>query len=174
MPRVMMVTGGGRSGKSSFALGLASPYGRKIFIATAEAFDDEMRERIRKHREERGETFDTLEAPLDLAGAISQAGKNADFILVDCLTVWLGNIMHHESQNPESSPRIESLFAILADPPCDIAVVTNELGLGIIPGDKISRIFRDACGRVNQRLAQISNDVHFVVSGIPLKIKGDS
>ncbi len=172
MSRIIMVTGGGRSGKSSFALDLAMKYQNRIFIATAEPFDDEMRGRINRHKDERGKLFNTVEEPLGLADALRNLKPETEVVLIDCLTVWLGNIMHHYGTEAENSEQVKAFLDVMRKPPCNIIAVTNEVGSGIIPGDKLSRIFRDSAGRINQSLAKIADEVYLIVSGLPLKLKG--
>ncbi len=171
--KVLLVTGGGRSGKSRYALQRADAYARKGFVATAEAFDDEMRLRIDKHREERGGRYLTVEAPLALAEAITSLAGRADVAVVDCLTVWLGNLMHHHGSVADQTPRaLEQLLKLLADPPLDVILVTNEVGLGIIPGDPLTRSYRDMAGIMNQRVAAVADEVALVVCGLPMMLKG--
>jgi len=171
MPRVTLLTGGGRSGKSAHALRLAEPFARKAFIATAEAFDDEMRARIARHKEERDARFLTIEEPLDLAGAIRGLEGRADVVIVDCLTVWLGNLMHHRGPERAHYDEIEELLAVLATPPCEVILVTNEVGMGIVPIDAMTRRYRDLAGIINQRVAARADAVVLMVSGIPMVIK---
>jgi len=170
-PKVLLVTGGGRSGKSSYALQRASGYPRRGFVATAEAFDDEMRRRIEKHQAERGNQFETVEAPVALADGIRSLAGRADVVIVDCLTVWLGNLMYKGRVHNGQSGELDDLLALLADPPLDIILVTNEVGLGIIPGDAMSREYRDLAGLVNQRVAAAADEVVLVVCGLPLTLK---
>ena len=168
----MLVTGGGRSGKSRYALERASAYGRKGFVATAEAFDDEMRLRIVKHQAERGDAFRTVEASVDLAGGIRSLAGEADVVVVDCLTVWLGNLMHKQAPMIDGIPdALAHLLDLLADPPMEVILVTNEVGLGIIPGDAMSREYRDLAGIMNQRVAVVADEVVLVVCGLPLVLK---
>ncbi len=170
--KISMVTGGARSGKSSFALGLAMKYGQKVFLATSEAFDSEMRERIRLHREERGKDFITVEEPLKLGTAFKNIPKGTEVVLLDCITVWLGNLMHHYGADFRKQPEISDFLDALKNPPCSVIAVTNEVGSGIVPGDPLSRAFRDQAGRINQSVAAIADEVYLVVSGIPMKLKG--
>ncbi len=170
--KVLLVTGGGRSGKSRYALERASGYGRKGFVATAEAFDDEMRLRIAKHQAERGDAFRTVEAPVALADGIRSLTGEADVVVVDCLTVWLGNLMHKQVTMVDGIPdALAHLLELLADPPMDVILVTNEVGLGIIPGDAMTREYRDLAGIMNQRVAAVADEVVLVVCGLPLKLK---
>lgn len=168
---VTLLTGGGRSGKSTEALRRAAPYTRKAFVATAVACDDEMRDRITRHRRERGEGFITIEEPVDLAGAIRGLAGRADVAIVDCLTIWLANVMHYRGYDRSDYDEIDGFIGVLATPPCDLIIVTNEVGMGIIPMDPMTRRYRDWAGIVNQRVAAAAGTVILMVSGIPVMVK---
>lgn len=169
--KLTLITGGARSGKSNFALELSDPYDVRTFIATAEAIDDEMTERIRRHKEERKGNFTTIEEPLDLAGVITGLPKGNGVALIDCMTVWLGNLMHYENADREDAPSIKAFLNALSTPPCDMVIVTNEVGLGIVPPDAMSRLFRDLAGFVNRKVAEVADEVYLVVCGLPLRLK---
>ena len=171
MKRITLVTGGSRSGKSKHALELAASYNNKAFIATAEATDDEMRARIERHRRERDPSFRTWEEPIDLVVALKSLPGNTEVAVVDCLTVWLGNLFYREKINNETCPEIEAFLGILEAPPCHLILVTNEVGMGVIPADAATRLFRDTAGSINQILAELAHEVIFSVSGIPLRVK---
>ncbi|MEI6757810.1 MAG: bifunctional adenosylcobinamide kinase/adenosylcobinamide-phosphate guanylyltransferase [Chlorobium sp.] len=171
MSKVIYVTGGARSGKSSFALKLAAPYCNRLFLATAEPFDEEMQRRIAKHREERKEQFATVEEPLFLERSLRQLPPGTDVVLLDCLTVWTGNLMHHLESDGEIDRRIEHFLEALVDPPCDIILVSNEVGMGIVPENAMARRFRDIAGIVNQRVASMATEAWLLCSGLPLKLK---
>lgn len=171
MSSVTLLTGGSRSGKSRYALEIASHYTHKAFIATAEPFDDEMQLRVSRHKEERGPNFITIEEPVDLAGAIRALPVDTEVAVVDCLTVWVGNLMYKFGDEEDSYPQIDDLLQALQSPPCDIVLVTNEVGMGIIPDNAVSRKFRDLAGSLNQRVASVADKVIITVSGIPLVLK---
>ena len=171
MKSITLVTGGSRSGKSKHALELAASYNNKAFIATAEATDDEMRARIERHRRERDPSFRTWEEPIDLVVALKSLPGNTEVAVVDCLTVWLGNLFYREKINNETCPEIEAFLGILEAPPCHLILVTNEVGMGVIPADTATRLFRDTAGSINQILAELAHEVIFSVSGIPMRIK---
>lgn len=168
MTRVTLVLGGARSGKSRFAEGLARGFdGPRTYIATAEPFDAEMRQRIDRHREQRAaDGWATVEAPLDPAAAIRAAEGS---VLLDCVTVWLGNLMHHER---EIEPAMEGLCAALEAARHPVVLVSNEVGLAIVPENALARRFRDAQGILNQKLATVADQVFFVAAGLPLRLKG--
>jgi adenosylcobinamide kinase/adenosylcobinamide-phosphate guanylyltransferase len=165
-----LVLGGARSGKSRYAetVIMASPP-PWIYIATAEPFDDEMRARIGEHKGRRGEEWQTVDAPTDLAGAIEDAPRDRT-VLVDCLTLWLKNLMFRKI-NIEMA--IENLEAALAEREAPTVLVSNEVGFGIVPDNAEARRFRDLQGRLNQRIAAMAGRVVLVVAGIPMLVKGE-
>jgi adenosylcobinamide kinase / adenosylcobinamide-phosphate guanylyltransferase len=172
---VILLTGGARSGKSTRALELAAKVsGQKYFIATAEAGDEEMGRRIEIHRRQRDDSFITIEAPLNLATAIKSLPTNAEIAIIDCLTIWTSNLMQLHADQPEdqSFPETDEFLKILGNPPCPLIVVSNELGLGIVPANPLARRFRDVAGRLNQQVAALADQVEFLVSGLPLTLKG--
>jgi adenosylcobinamide kinase/adenosylcobinamide-phosphate guanylyltransferase len=162
-----LVLGGARSGKTGYALRTAEARGGSlVMIATAEALDAEMAARIARHRADRGPRWRTLEAPLDLAGALGAVG-DSEIAVVDCLTLWLSNLIHAERDLERETDR---LVAALGGR--EVALVSNEVGLGIVPDNELARRFRDAAGRLNQRLAAVADRVVFIAAGLPLVIKG--
>ncbi|MBV8200445.1 MAG: bifunctional adenosylcobinamide kinase/adenosylcobinamide-phosphate guanylyltransferase [Acidobacteria bacterium] len=206
---ITLVTGGARSGKSRHALDLAAGSARRVFIATAEAFDDEMRERSRLHRQQRAESFACIEEPVDLAGALRRLPGDTGIAVVDCLTVWLGNLFHRlgsdrrdgrdrrdrrdgcdgrdgrdgcdrrdgrggcePASRLEDFPEIGAFLAALGTVPCPLVLVTNEVGLGIIAPDPLTRAFVEVAGRLNQEVAARAERVVLVVCGLPLVLKG--
>src|SRR6266852_4945754 len=228
-PRLVLIIGGARSGKSSFAEQLAASSGRPVaFIATATADDNEMRERIARHRASRRRQWHTLEEPLDLSGAARRASELADVLLLDCVTLWLGNVLSQASKQHESAPihpanaasllpsgsgetqgelvlrtqagckekddkeeeveelslpgrlfdesalkEIEALLTVVKElaPGKTLIVVTNEVGLGIVPAYPLGRLYRDTLGYVNQQLARAADRVYLMVAGIAVDIK---
>ena len=171
MRRVIYVTGGARSGKSSYALRLAAGYEKRVFLATAEPFDDEMQSRIGKHREERGEQFVTIEEPLYPEQALRNLPAGTEVVLIDCLTVWAGNLMHFFEDESEIKKRMDSFLEALRRPPCDIILVSNEVGMGIVPENAMARKFRDIAGIVNQHVASIATEAYLLCSGLPIRLK---
>ncbi len=167
--RHVLVLGGARSGKTRRALAHADGAAEKIYVATAQAFDREMEDRIAAHKQERaGHGWRTVEAPLDLAAALStEAGTDAT-IVVDCLTLWLTNLMLGEHAIDTAT---DALVAALAKTPARVVLVSNEVGLGIVPDNALARRFRDAQGRLNQRLAAELGTVELVVAGLVLRMK---
>ena len=171
MKRIILVTGGSRSGKSKIALDLAAPYGNKGFIATAEATDDEMRARIERHRRERDSSYLTVEEPVNLNRAIESLPEVIDVAVLDCITVWLGNLFYHDKITDGTCPEIDAFLDSLQSPPCHLILVTNEVGMGVVPADADTRLFRDTAGSINQILAELAQEVIFSISGIPLRVK---
>lgn len=163
----LLVLGGARSGKSQYAENWAASYGGRLaYIATAQALDEEMEHRIARHRLDRGEGWQTVEAPLDLARAIAQTARHADAVLVDCLTLWLSNWML-----AGKAPPVEELCESVAACPCPIALVANEVGMGIVPDNALARQFRDEAGRLNRKMAVAAGRVVMTVAGLPLQLK---
>jgi len=168
MSKIILVTGGARSGKSAIAERLTISLGANpIYIATAEDRDDEMRARIAAHQARRGPEWTTHHAPLDLAGAL-EATDGAGPRLVDCLTLWLSNLLL-KGDNWQGAT--EDLVAALANLAAPIVFVTNEVGGGIVPENKLAREFRDAAGLLNQRIAGVADEVYLAVSGLSLQLK---
>lgn len=178
--KLIFVTGGARSGKSAFALELANqiagrPTGsplhiRKCYLATAQAFDSEMEDRIAKHKAERGDDWDCAEEPLEVAKKIEELKGRYDLILLDCLTLWLSNLMH-ESETPNLNDSAANLINACKSSESTVIVVSNEVGLGIVPDNALARRFRDLAGTANQLFAKAADEAYFVVSGIPMKLK---
>lgn len=169
-PRLILVGGGARSGKSRFALARASALGRRrLFLATAEAGDDEMRSRIAQHRAERGGGFDTVEVPLAVAEAIA-ADRAHDVILLDCLTLWLSNLLLRGLDAEEVAARVAALVEVLGRRRAHVVVVTNEVGMGLVPETPLGRAFRDATGLAHQRLAAAADETYCAVMGVVLRL----
>lgn len=173
MTRHLLVLGGARSGKTAFAERLALRTGTNpAYLATAEALDREMRERVASHQRGRAGRFDTIEEPLALADAIARAAANHDVILVDCLTLWITNML---MAGQDVADAVEQLAAVLAEAKASkIILVSNEVGLGIVPDNAMARTFRDLAGSAHQRLAEICDDVYFIVAGLPMVLKGEA
>ncbi len=173
MTRHCLVLGGARSGKTAFAERLALHAGaRPVYLATATTLDEEMRERVRSHQASRGQRFTTMEEPTELSRAILRAGAQHDVILVDCLTLWITNLL---VANEDVSTAVSELCATLIEfRQAKVVLVSNEVGLGIVPDNAMARTFRDLAGSAHQRLAEICEDVYFVAAGLPLTMKGDA
>jgi len=174
LPPVTLVLGGARSGKSRHAESLidsalaAGAYEGATYIATAEALDAEMAARIAEHRRRRGNAWRTVEAPLDLVAALAAHADPARPVLVDCLTLWLSNLM---GDGRDVDAETTALAAVLQDLAAPAVLVSNEVGLGIVPDNALAREFRDRAGRVNQRMAELADRVVFVAAGLPIELK---
>ncbi len=164
-----LVLGGARAGKSAFAEGLAQAWKRRVYVATAVATDDEMAARIAAHQARRGSDWRTVEEPVELAAAVRRESAPGTGILVECLTVWLGNLMHH---GLDVDAACEALLESLGTAPGPVVLVANEVGLGIVPDNAMARAFRDHAGRLNQAVARVASRVYFVAAGIPMTLKG--
>jgi adenosylcobinamide kinase/adenosylcobinamide-phosphate guanylyltransferase len=171
MKKIVFVTGGARSGKSSFALREALKVcGKKAFIATAEATDNEMKERIERHRQDRGDGWTTYEEPLKIAEILRDRQGDYQALVIDCLTLWLSNVMQSPlDANAEVEDLVSSLEGLSEG---RVFIVSNEVGMGIVPENELARRFRDLAGRLNQRVAAASDEVYVTFSGIPVRIKG--
>ncbi|WNJ99879.1 bifunctional adenosylcobinamide kinase/adenosylcobinamide-phosphate guanylyltransferase [Thalassospiraceae bacterium LMO-JJ14] len=168
LPPVTLVLGGARSGKSRYAEGLVEAEGGGVYIATAQAWDSEMTVRIEKHRARRGELWETLEAPRDLVGALTSKACRGKAVLVDCLTLWVSNLMmgHHDIER-----ELAMLTAVLPGLDARVVFVSNEVGLGIVPDNAMAREFRDHAGNAHQQIAKIADRVVFVTAGLPMTMK---
>lgn len=169
LPPITLVIGGARSGKSTYAERLIEESGLKpVYLATATTGDDEMSERIRIHKERRGDVWSTVEEPLALTTAIQEHSNNGSAILVDCLTLWLSNLMTLSRDIEQETQELAAMLPSLNGP---IVFVTNEVGLGIVPANELARAFRDHAGRLNQTVAQTSDRVVMMISGLPMTLK---
>lgn len=169
LPPVTLVLGGARSGKSSFAEGITVTHPRGcVYVATAEIGDAEMAERVRKHRARREAHWRTREAPLEVGTAIVAETEQGAAALVDCLTLWLSNLM---AAGKDPDQETAALIRALGQAGGPVLFVSNEVGLGIVPDNALARAFRDHAGRLNQRMAEIANTVIFVAAGLPLRLK---
>ena len=165
---VILITGGARSGKSTRAEARALAFaGKPVYIATAEGFDHEMRERIARHRDRRGNEWIEHETPLELVAALN-ATDGGGARLVDCLTIWLSNLMHEGRDWAKEATGLAEALKAQQSP---VVLVTNEVGCGIVPDNALAREFRDAAGLLNQMIARAADEVEFVVAGLPMRVK---
>lgn len=190
--KLIFVTGGARSGKSSFALEMANQIvgaglkpaptkNRKCYLATAQALDSEMEERIARHKAERGPDWDSIEEPLKVTEKIEEVKGRYDVILFDCLTLWVSNLMLKDEESEEEcrggvpppvlESDVENLIDACKKTNATTIVVSNEVGLGIVPDNALARKFRDLAGTANQLFAKAADEAYFVVSGIPMRFK---
>jgi adenosylcobinamide kinase/adenosylcobinamide-phosphate guanylyltransferase len=170
--RLILVTGGCRSGKSRYALDYANRhFSKKLYLATCEALDEEMAQRIVHHKKTRGIEWQTVEEPIKIVEGIKQH-EDVDVILLDCITLWLSNLLMRQKEDLEVMDEMHRLMDAMKQSQTSLILVSNEVGMGIVPADPLSRRFRDLSGMVNQRIAEVVNTVIFMVSGIPLFLKG--
>jgi len=175
--RFWFVLGGARSGKSSFALSLAHRTGgRVVFVATAEGLDDEMRQRIERHRRERPQHWRTLEAPVELGEALRTEAGVADVVLIDCLGLLVANVMGEDTDDAAAlearlDAEVDGLLAAHQAGAATFIVVSNEVGMGVVPAYASGRVFRDLLGRVNQKLARAADRVYWMVAGLAVEVK---
>lgn len=168
-----LITGPSRSGKTALALKLAEAYPfPRVYLATAQPLDEEMTVRIRRHREERGGRYNTVEEPLDLIRALESLPGSTHIVIIDCLTLWLSNLLGQESAGEETIPEaVQALIRFLRGFPVPALVISNEVGWGIVPEHPLARRFRDLSGKANQELAAAADQVLLTVAGIPLVLK---
>jgi adenosylcobinamide kinase/adenosylcobinamide-phosphate guanylyltransferase len=172
LKETLFVTGGCRSGKSRFALAFADDrFKQKIFMATCCAKDDEMRQRIEEHQKARGPEWRTMEVPTALAEAVASHSSQADVILIDCLTLWVSNLLAENKSQEEILTQTDALVQAIDKTPCSVILVSNEVGTGIVPENELARRFRDVAGLVNQKVAGCVNSVVLMVAGIAVTIK---
>jgi adenosylcobinamide kinase / adenosylcobinamide-phosphate guanylyltransferase len=174
MHTTILITGGCRSGKSSHALALGEQIrgDRNLFVATCQPCDAEMTARIERHRQERGPHWRTIEDPLNPGRVIADQGPGADVVLIDCLTLWISNLMTAQTDDQGIIEAVDRLYQVVKAPPCPVILVTNEVGAGVVPDNALARRFRDLTGWCNQKLACACSQVIWMVAGIAVPIKG--
>ena len=175
MKKLIFITGGARSGKSRFAEKLLADISPKAYVATAEAKDDEMKDRIRRHRERRGDEWKTIEAPKNINLLLNNLLNNAEYsyqgLLIDCITIYTSNLVLGDRSDEEILSETDELIRILRSLDGVAVVVSNEVGSGIVPDNALGRRFRDILGLANQKLAANADEVFYVVAGIPMQLK---
>jgi adenosylcobinamide kinase/adenosylcobinamide-phosphate guanylyltransferase len=173
MKNITLIIGGCRSGKSRYAIEAANQFATrdKIFIATSVPFDEEMKDRIGRHRAERGNHWETVEAPVGLSDAIGSNRGEGHVLLVDCLTLWVNNLLMETTDETVLQENFSELLETLNQIDCPIYLVSNEVGTGIVPENPLARQFRDLAGGLNQAIASLADDVVWMVAGIPVQIK---
>jgi adenosylcobinamide kinase / adenosylcobinamide-phosphate guanylyltransferase len=170
---MIFITGGCRSGKSRYALHYANQhFSKKLFLATCEVLDEEMAQRIENHKKMRGLEWQTVEEPIDIIDRIKKEGADSEVILIDCLTLWLYNLLMKWDSDLRMMEETETLIDALKKSDASSILVSNEVGMGIVPADPLSRRYRDLLGTMNQRIAEALDTVIFMVSGIPIFLKG--
>ena len=174
--KIVLLLGGARSGKSSYAQELARTLGGSVlFIATGEPLDEEMKHRIDQHKKNRPEDWETVEASLHLGTVLREHDENTGTVLIDCITLLVSNLLGNENNYPDAENRIidevYKLISAMKASRANIIIVSNEVGLGLVPDNKLGRMYRDLLGKANQLLAENADEVYFMTAGIPLKIK---
>jgi len=174
--KMILILGGARSGKSSYAQQMAADSGgRVLFCATAQPLDEEMRKRILVHRQSRPPSWDTLEVETGLAAALADKVGKYDTVIVDCITLLTANSMgetiDHKAAEKSVDAEVDGLIDLIQRSDCSFILVSNEVGSGIVPDNDLARVYRDALGRANQRLARAADDVVLMTAGLPLKLK---
>lgn len=169
--KLVLVTGGAQSGKSGYALSLERPGMRKAFLATGEPLDDEMKVRIARHRAQRSPDWVTIEEPIEIAARLEAMAERFDLVVVDCLTLWLTNLIMRGVGADEVLRRTDRMLASARAVKGWVVFVSNEVGLGIVPAEALSRSFRDMAGLVNQRVAREADEVYLLVAGLPITVK---
>jgi adenosylcobinamide kinase / adenosylcobinamide-phosphate guanylyltransferase len=173
LKQITLVIGGCKSGKSRQALALAEKINaRGTFIATCEPFDAELKERVARHKAQRDASWRTVDAPIHLAEAVSTCSGTSEILVVDCLTLWINNLLLITEDETRISEHISQLLDALSTVSCPVILVSNEVGAGIVPENRLARLFRDLAGVANQRVAAIADTVIYMVAGIPMIIKG--
>jgi adenosylcobinamide kinase/adenosylcobinamide-phosphate guanylyltransferase len=173
VPRITLITGGARSGKSAYAVKLAAerPGVRRVYVATGEASDEEMAGRIALHKAERPSDFVTVEEPVNVASALEALNGRADIVIIDSLTVWVANLMRIYSGEDAFRHEARTLAHVMEQAQFDGIVVTDEVGSGIVPDNAVARHFRDVLGLANQRMARAATEVLLMIAGLPLRVK---
>jgi adenosylcobinamide kinase/adenosylcobinamide-phosphate guanylyltransferase len=170
---ITLVLGGARSGKSRYLQALAARFPPVAFVATARPSDEEMRLKIERHQADRPQDWKTIEEPLHLDEVLNEEGAKYKFLAVDCLTLYAANLLEAEQENPTAiEQHLQGFYAALRTAACSVALVSNEVGSGIVPAFPLGRKYRDLLGEINQRVASIADNVLLMVAGLPLPLKG--
>jgi len=170
--KVIFITGGGRSGKSRFALDYGNRhFSKKLYLATCEPLDEEMALRIEYHKKMRGPEWQTVEEPIEIVDKIGRLGNEVDVILLDCITLWLSNLLLKWDSDLRVKEEVDRLVKAIEESRTSFILVSNEVGMGIVPAEPLGRRFRDLSGMVNQSIAEVASTVIFMVSGIPIFLK---
>ena len=171
--RMIFITGGCRSGKSRFALDYVNQhFSKKLYLATCEALDEEMAQRIEHHKKMRGPEWKTIEESIAIVNEIKECSDKVEVILLDCITLWLSNLLIKWKSESRMTDEIDRFVDVIQQSQTSLIIVSNEVGMGIVPADPLSRRFRDLSGMTNQRIAEVVDKVIYMVSGIPIFLKG--
>jgi adenosylcobinamide kinase/adenosylcobinamide-phosphate guanylyltransferase len=171
--KVIFITGGCRSGKSRYALDYANRhFSKKLYLATCEVLDQEMAQRVENHKKMRGPEWQTVEEPLEVVEKVRRYGDEAEVVLLDCITLWLSNLLLKWDDDSKVTGEVDRLIETLKKSQASFLIVSNEVGMGIVPADPLSRRFRDLSGTANQRIAEVADTLILMVSGLPIFLKG--
>ena len=171
--RMIFITGGCRSGKSRFALNYANQhFSKKLYLATCEPLDEEMAQRIEHHKKMRGPEWQTIEESIAIVNDIREYGDKVEVILFDCITLWLSNLLIKWNSDSRIMDEVDRFIDVIKQSQTSLVIISNEVGMGIVPADSLSRRFRDLSGITNQRIAEVVDTVIYMVSGIPIFLKG--
>jgi len=171
--KVIFITGGCRSGKSRYALDYANRhFSKKLYLATGEVLDQEMAQRVENHKKMRGPEWQTVEEPLEVVEKVRRYGDEAEVVLLDCITLWLSNLLLKWDDDSKVTGEVDRLIETLKKSQASFLIVSNEVGMGIVPADPLSRRFRDLSGTANQRIAEVADTLILMVSGLPIFLKG--
>ena len=173
MNKIILILGGARSGKSTYAINLAKKHKRIAFIATCQPLDKEMQHRIRIHQQTRPKNWKTFEEPKDLDSLLLRMNKTFDCIIIDCMTLLVSNLILGGYKETDIFKKIRKMLINLKKKQAKVILVSNEVGLGLVPTNKLGRQFRDIAGKVNQLVARVADEVFFVIAGIPTRIKAE-
>jgi adenosylcobinamide kinase/adenosylcobinamide-phosphate guanylyltransferase len=171
--KVIFITGGCRSGKSRYALDYVNRhFSKKLYLATCEVLDQEMAQRVENHKKMRGPEWQTVEEPLEVVEKVRRYGDEAEVVLLDCITLWLSNLLLKWDDDSKVTGEVDRLIETLKKSQTSFLIVSNEVGMGIVPADPLSRRFRDLSGTANQRIAEVADTLILMVSGLPIFLKG--
>lgn len=172
MKKNLLIIGGCRSGKSRFALEYANRHFRnRLYLATSRVLDGEMQERVRQHQMERGRDWHTVEEPLNIIKVVTREAARTEVILIDCITMWLSNMLLGDMSARKIEESVAGLVTTIQKADCSFVLVSNEVGAGIVPENRLARMFRDLVGTTNQGLAACAHEVYWLVAGLPVKVK---
>jgi adenosylcobinamide kinase/adenosylcobinamide-phosphate guanylyltransferase len=172
--RLIFITGGTRSGKSRFALDYANRhFSKKLYLATCEVLDEEIAERVENHKKMRGPEWKTVEEPIEIIDKINEYGDRVEAILLDCITLWLSNLLMRQNSDVKIMDELDRFIKTIKQNQTSFIIVSNEVGMGIVPADSLGRRFRDLQGMANQKIAEAAETVILMVSGIPMILKGE-
>lgn len=172
--RLIFITGGVRSGKSRFALDYANRhFSKKLYLATCEVLDEEIAQRVGNHKKMRGSEWKTVEEPIGIVDKINEYGDKVEVILLDCITLWLSNLLMRQNSDVKIMDEVDRFIRTIKQNQTSFIIISNEVGMGIVPAESLGRRFRDLQGMANQKIAEVAETVIFMISGMPMFLKGE-